>query len=277
MAILAWLGIRLGQGLAPADQTEPADQAAAGGAGTARQSAGSPEPGAAPAAGPLDPAEVERRAATADRLWGCLRVIEADDVDRAFEAVQVASDLDLDDAQRTRLRTAAAALESRIRDEQRAALESVRAGDVLAGVARLEPAFATSRDEVRSLLAEAFEAFGGAVPVPGPAADIPPPMPLSRGILVRARTGGGIADGQVVDARADEVTVRVRNERGLVFPTLPRTAVEPRQAGADVAVAQAVAALRAGDRLLGAAWLVRAHELGAAPERITELGAFVSR
>jgi hypothetical protein len=229
---------------------------------------------------PAAPAPV--RAATADQLWGNLRVMVVGGFDEAFAAAADALELELDPAQRAEVAAARHALEQRVRGAFDRALAEARAGEVLAAVQVLRGGVAAARAEPRALLAAAFAALDLPVPAgPTPAwtpVALPVPAPLARGAPVRvAAADGTLFDATVRDDRGDEVTVQRSGPRGLTFPTVDRAAIEPRSADPELAVAQLVSALRAGDPVLAVGWLARARALGAAADELEPLAAALLR
>src|SRR5690606_8560283 len=112
--------------------------------------------------------------------------------------------------------------------ELAAAVRDAGAGRVLAAVAALRPWSEAAHADARAAIAEAFAAAG----VPAPAAgtvpvEVAPGEPLPRGTPVRLRDGETTLDGTVLDARGDELTVRVAGPAGYTFPTVARVRVEP--------------------------------------------------
>lgn len=288
IAVLAWLGIRVGQGLAPADVEEarpPAPDApdaarpevdpdATLAAGNSR-SADRPELGGETE----DPAADARRAAAADHLWGALRAISGEDLERAFAAAERARRLepDLDAEQQERLSTAVGVLERRAAARFATGLDRIVAGDVLGGVALLAPGATTGQARMRAAFEQALAERDVQVPNASGAVALDAPAPLERGTAVRVDLDGVITDGQVIGERDGAVTVRAQAAAGFRFPSVPRRHVQPVGTDPELALDQAVVALRAGERLLAAAWLLRARTLGADPARLAELRSLVGR
>ena len=107
--------------------------------------------------------------------------------------------------------------------------------------------------------------------------NIPEPVALARERSVRVEWHDEVLLGTVAEDEGDQVTVRLRRENGVIFPTLARHRVEPIAASGEEALHQGFAALRAGDRKLAWLWLCRAHVLGGAPvELLRQLGRLVS-
>jgi hypothetical protein len=104
-------------------------------------------------------------------------------------------------------------------------------------------------------------------------APLPQPRVLPRGRAVRIVYGERTGVGHVVDARSGEATVKLPNQNGFQFPTVPVVAVEPIDASADEAIEMAFAALQQGDRLLARLWRLRAvtATTPAAAERLRTL------
>ncbi|MCA8949026.1 MAG: hypothetical protein KDE27_05955, partial [Planctomycetes bacterium] len=135
------------------------------------------------------------------------------------------------------------------------------AGEVLAAHAAAtagldDPPF---RRELERALTDAGAAGD---PTASPTADPsvwPLPERLPRERAVRVRLASGAAEGAIVDAGAERVTVRVRSDRGLTFPTVELTACEPIDPTAAEAAELGFAALHAGDPLLARLWLACAQ------------------
>jgi hypothetical protein len=113
----------------------------------------------------------------------------------------------------------------------------------------------------------------------GPVAglDIPEPMALARERSVRVEWHDEVLVGTVAEEDGDQVTVRLRRENGVIFPTLARHRVEPIAASGEEALHQGFAALRADQRELAWLWSCRAHAVGGASEEmLRQLGRLVS-
>jgi hypothetical protein len=153
--------------------------------------------------------------------------------------------------------------------------EELAQGRALAARQRLHLLLQERSPEVDAALARFCQ--GHAMPpftTPASGAAVPVPEPLPRDLLLRSERLGTAA-GRVVDARADEVTVRAVDQGGVTFPTLPVTEVEPVHPNAVLAAELGFAALRAGDALLARCWLACGLRDAEPPVRLQELAALL--
>ena len=246
-----------------------------------------PGPVAAPEAGdgpPEDPAEPEpdpaelRRRADADRLWGCIRTMAAQDLRAAFDAAEAAGRLDLRSDGRSRLRSAWVELCGRVQAQVDAALRAAAVGEVataseaLASLFGIDgPGATLARGVIRDAAATAGIVWGVGRQDPegvGP----PRPGPLPRGLPVAFVSAGGVRfEGTVRAERAGVVSVEVSGPGGRRFPSAPRAFIQPLDASPALALDQCAAALSAGERAWAVAWWARARALGADAARLETL------
>lgn len=244
-----------------------------------------PEPGDGPPEDPADPApdpaELRRRA-DADRLWGCIRTMAAEDLVLAFDAAEAAGRLDLRPDGRSRLGAAWTELCGRVQAKVDGALRAAAAGDVATATEALVSLFgiggrgaALARGVVRDAAAAAGIVWGVGRRGQGEVS-IGRPDPLPRGLPVAFVTPGGVRfEGTVRAERAGVVSVEVAGPGGRRFPSAPRPCVQPLDASPALALDQCAAALAAGERAWAVAWWARARALGADPARLELLAAFL--
>lgn len=152
-------------------------------------------------------------------------------------------------------------------------------GDVLAAHAAIALLASDGEAFVHEVLQQALRAAGVEGALLGPLREssesLPIARPLPRGRELRVRMRSGLVAGRVVDSRSDTLTVRIEQQGGVAFPTVPVVAVEPLQPSADEAVELGFAALQAGDVALARAWLAcaRLRERGELPARLPRLAA----
>ncbi|MCC6785592.1 MAG: hypothetical protein IT457_22260 [Planctomycetes bacterium] len=262
-AVLCWLGVRSSAG--PAPERGPAVDASGP---AVRGAAAAFEPGELrpPAARGEQTASLEReapsvappdtRAALRDRLAGALRAMGSTDFASALQASREVGKLPLLDEERGELERVEGALELRLAGELERLLSSAANGEVLLAAVSLRGIAAADAERVTPLLDAAWRARQ--VELPG--ADVLEPLP--RGTPLRWFDAAGLEQsGEAVDCRGEELSVRMRGERGFVFPTLRRVEVEPRAPRRALARAQCAAAQRGGDPLLARLWALRAAAL----------------
>lgn len=133
-----------------------------------------------------------------------------------------------------------------------ALLAELRAGDVLAARARAQELLAAgpSGEAVLALLPPPAWRLGE---VAGDL-ELRQPQPLAKGRAVWFRSHGTRRLAHVVDSRSDRATLRVASGGGATFPTVGLAELFPVDPEPSEAVAQAWAALRAGDLLLARCW-----------------------
>lgn len=187
--------------------------------------------------------------------------VEEHELGSAAGVVQQLHNQPLSKAQRTRLDRFAARLSPlQVAAEQRI-LQQVRSGDVLAAdhsaaelvisgtwraeaLAQAAPQLAVGDNWQRALEPREQTA--------------PRPTPLARNRQVRVRWRDQLRAGVVANSRADQVTVRLRTDKGQSFPTVPASACEPTDSTSAEAVEMGFAALHANAPRLARLWLLRA-------------------
>jgi hypothetical protein len=236
------------------------------------------EPGAPDQSDEPDPAE-QRRRADADRLWGCVRTMAADDLQVAFEAAEAAGRLDLLPEGSQRLGAAWADLSARVRARVAAALRTAASGD-MASAARALSDLASIDGPGRELSHLVVRGAAASLGVrwdpglQGGVVDVPRPGPLPRGLEVMFDSAAGVRfEGVVRAERAGVVSVEVAGPGGRRFPTAPRSAVQPRSVTTELALDQCACALVAGERAWAVAWWTRARALGADGPRLAFLSS----
>lgn len=262
-AVLCWLGVRSSAG--PAPELGPAVDA--GGAAVRGAAVVSVPEDLPPTAlrGEQAPA-LEReapsvappdtRAALRDRLAGALRAMGSTDFASALQASREVAKLPLLDEERGELERVEGALELRLAGELERLLSAAANGEVLLAAATLRGIAAADAERVAPLLEAAWRARRVELPTEAALEALP------RGTALRwFDTAGAEQRGEVVDCRGEELSVRMRGERGYVFPTLRRIAVEPRVPRRALARAQSAAAQLSGDPLLARLWALRAAAL----------------
>lgn len=227
-----------------------------------------------------DPAE-QRRRADADRLWGCVRTMAAEDLGVAFEAADAASRLELLPEGRQRLGAAWADLAARVRSRVGEALRDAASGDVASAARALSDLASiggAGRELARSVVRDAAASLGVGWD-PGldvAVADVPRPGPLPRGLEVAFESAAGVRfEGVVRAERAGVVSVEVAGPGGRRFPTTPRSRVEPQVATVELALDQCAFALASGERAWAVAWWTRARALGADGARLALLSGYL--
>lgn len=266
---------------APRATVESGDRRDVGSAPDPRPVPG-PEPearptGSADGAAPPRPAPLE-----ADRFASLLAMVEARTVEgrfgRALAAAEHLRTQALDADQAAVVAVAAGAVERRLAEAARGAVDALRGGAVLEARRRLDALLADESARVLerigpTLAAAGLQADPRAMPARG---ERPWPLParMPRQRLVRVDRGTEAVVGRVVDARSDQVTLRVETPRGVTFPTVAAAACEPVDATGPEAVEMGLAALHAGEPLLARLWLAAARLRGAAADlpRLVVLG-----
>lgn len=221
-----------------------------------------PPPPSAPAVPVAEPSAADE-AMDDDRFASLVSLVESRArAGRFAEAGGVLArlrDLAVGPAQRARIAALAGELEQITAATCREILALAGAGQVLAARATAAAALRDGDAGFRRALGQAFTAAGiGAEPEALPAAERarwPLPVPMPREREVRAELSDGPVRGTVVDSRSDRVTLRVEGPRGLTFPTLRATALEPVDAASAEAAELGFAALHGGDPLLARLWL----------------------
>jgi hypothetical protein len=213
----------------------------------------------------------------ADRFASLLASLRAaigqDRLGEALATVRHARTLPLDGAQQAALLVAAQELEQALAAACARIVQQLAAGHVLAAHGAVAELLAADDPATASVLQEALRAVGvravlrAELPSLDPA--WPTGRPLPRGRAVRVAAGGRVAEGTVVDGRADQVTVRVAGGGGFTFPTVAALAAEPVQPTADEAVELGLLALHGRQGLLARLWLAvaRLQSPGGLPAR----------
>lgn len=129
-------------------------------------------------------------------------------------------------------------------------------GRVLAARVRLDALLAVPDQAIADALdaAASLHAWPRLSLAGGPPA-VPAASPLPADRLVRVFREGQERTGRVVSALATEATLRIVEARGVTFPTLPVTTVEPVDVTPAEALQQARAAAAAGDGRLVRLWV----------------------
>lgn len=237
------------------------------------------------AAAPVEPAEPTKPVATFDadrfavRLDLLQRSIDEGRLGAALATLTQLAGQPLDGAQHAAL----LAPRQQLADGLAAAVSQVVAqlgrGDVLAAHATIALLASDGEPFVHDVLQQALRVAGVEGALLGPLREstesLPIARPLPRGRELRVRMRSGLVAGRVVDSRSDTLTVRIEQQGGVAFPTVPVVAVEPLQPSADEAVELGFAALQAGDVGLARAWLAcaRLRERGELPARLPRLAA----
>lgn len=101
------------------------------------------------------------------------------------------------------------------------------------------------------------------------------PAPLERNRKVRMRWRDGLRVGVVKSAKADQVTVQVRDGGSQSYPTVRAVQCEPTDSSSEEAIEMGFYAVQAGAPRLARLWLLRAHllqrELTARGKQLLEL------
>lgn len=105
----------------------------------------------------------------------------------------------------------------------------------------------------------------------------PVPTPMAKDRVVDVWGDAHKLSGRVVDARSDEVTLRVQEGQDVTFPTIKVVECEPRDVTCAEAVELGFAALHAKDGLLARLWLACANQRrsGGADARTNRLAALL--
>ena len=257
VALLVWLGVRASSGPAPARGPSiaalfepPQDEVVPPPTGDAADEHAT---GATPQPDPEAPPERDPRAASRDRLAGLLGAMGSIDLPVALAAARSAAGLDLLDAERSELERVQGGLDLRVENEVVGFRGRAERGEVL-----------RAHQDLRALLAADPNAVGELVVRHLPALDAPTGenAQLPRGIEVRwLELDGTARSGELVSARGEQVSVRVREQSGFRFPSMARSAIEPATDDVGHARAQCDAARAAGEDLLARLWSARVAAL----------------
>lgn len=262
-------------GSGPAAAVPPAPAASA--TGPAPSAAAEPTAAAAPT---VPAAPVERQPVDADRV-AAVRALAMAEAEAGHFAPAVATMVELarllpgGDAapEVAELRQQIATLQAMAID---ALCRDLADGRVLAARVRLDAMLATPDPAVVDAIdaAAITRSWPRLTPSTSPTAG-PPASPLPADRLVRVLREGQERTGRVVSALPAEATLRIVEARGVTFPTLPVTTVEPVDVTPVEALQQARAAAAAGDGRLVRLWVASglARAGASPPAELTALRA----